>query len=73
MEYQVSYLEVDRFFYSRVHDHPCATKEEAIALAIEISQKQPATLFATDESGKMTCTLFVRGEVHGIDNIGVGA
>lgn len=74
MTYEVDEQWVDEFFYRRLRTHTCATKTEAIDMAVTVSRKQGvATLFATDDNGSMTCTLFANGSVQGIDNIGVGA
>lgn len=72
MTYEVDGLGIDEFFYRRLRTYlTCTNKTEAIDMAIAVSQKQgTATVFATDDNGIMTCTLFVHGVVQGIDNIG---
>jgi hypothetical protein len=71
--YFVERWDLGKDFNSCLVSFPCESKEEAIALAIRFSHEYGrAQLFET-AGDKLTCTLFVRGKVQGIDGVGASA
>lgn len=67
--YSVERRGYDQLFNSCLVSFPCETKEDAITLAIRFSCECGYALLFETIGNELTCTFFVRGKVHGKDNV----